>query len=104
MTLISRPLPALFNGVSQQPATLRLESQLEDQVNCLSTVVDGVVKRPPFQMVAKVSDNSLAESAFIHTINRDTTERYIVVITNGNLQVIRIRALPLCRSRTTPLW
>lgn len=86
MALVSYPIPALFNGVSQQPATLRLGSQCEEQVNAYGTVVDGLRKRPPFQHVAKISATSLA-SAYIHTINRDVSERYIVVITNGNLQV-----------------
>ena len=86
MALISRQLSSLFNGVSQQPATLRLPSQAADQVNGYATVVDGLMKRPPFQHIAKVSALNLS-TAFIHSINRDTTERYIVVITDGDLKV-----------------
>lgn len=86
MPLVSNPIPALFNGVSQQPATLRLSSQCEEQINAYGTVVDGLRKRPPFRSVAQVSATPL-DSAFIHTINRDVTERYIVVITDGDLQV-----------------
>lgn len=93
MPLQSRPIPALFNGVSQQPATLRLESQLEEQVNTYGTVVDGLVKRPPLEHVAKVTSGSLATSAFIHSINRDVSERYTVVITNGNIQVYDINGV-----------
>lgn len=86
MSLVSRAISALFNGVSQQPATLRLPSQGEEQINGYGTVVDGLRKRPPFEHLAKVSDGSF-DGAFIHTINRDTTERYIVVVTDGNLRV-----------------
>lgn len=85
-SLVTRQIGALFNGVSQQPATLRLPSQCEEQVNVYSSIVDGVRKRPPFEHVARLSTGSL-ESAFMHTINRDTLERYIVVITDGDLKV-----------------
>lgn len=87
MPLISHPIPALYNGVSQQPATLRLDSQCEAQVNAYSTVVDGLRKRPPSTFVAKISNTNLAGEAFIHTINRDVGERYIVSITDGDLKV-----------------
>jgi hypothetical protein len=86
MSLITQSLPALYNGVSQQPATLRLPSQCEEQINALSTVADGVRKRPPFEHVARVTTSDIS-SAFIHEINRDTTERYQVVITDGDLKV-----------------
>lgn len=86
MPLVSRSIPNLFNGVSQQPASLRHPSQGEAQVNCLSTVARGNEKRPPTQHVAKVL-NSTVGSAFVHTINRDTSERYTVVLTDGDLKV-----------------
>ena len=94
MSLVAQTIPALFNGVSQQPATLRLPSQAEEQVNAYSTVVDGLSKRPPFEHVTKLTDSSLATSAHIHTINRDTSERYIVVVTDGAIQVYDINGTP----------
>ncbi|MGY6517465.1 MAG: phage nozzle protein [Lysobacteraceae bacterium] len=87
MSLVTRQLPALFNGVSQQPAPLRLPSQCEDQVNAYGTVVDGLRKRPPFETVAMIDSGQDWSSAFIQSINRDTAERYIVVITDGDLKV-----------------
>jgi len=84
--LINRAIPALYNGVSQQPATLRLPSQAEVQVNGWSTVVEGLKQRPPFQHVAKITSSDLS-SAYLSIINRDETHRYIIVLTNGNLQV-----------------
>jgi len=86
MTLVSATIPNLVNGVSQQPYSLRLSSQCEAQDNGYSSVVDGLTKRPPAQHRAKISDVSFG-NAFIHTINRDVSERYVVVITNGNLRV-----------------
>lgn len=84
--LTKRTLPSLYNGVSQQPATLRLPSQWEANVNVYPTVVDGARKRPPSEHVVRVSPSSLA-GAYQHTINRDTVERYEVIITDGTIQV-----------------
>lgn len=86
MPLVSRSIPNLFQGISQQPASLRLTSQAEAQINAYATIARGNEKRPPTQHIAKVS-NSTVGAAYVHTINRDLTERYIVVITNGDLKV-----------------
>ena len=86
MSLISSSIPNFVNGVSQQPFTLRLSSQGELQENALSTVSQGLKKRPPTQHLKKIQSSPLG-NCFIHTINRDLTERYVTVITNGDLKV-----------------
>jgi hypothetical protein len=86
VALVSDSIPNLINGVSQQPYSLRNPSQCEQMENCYPSVVEGLKKRPPTRHVANVFSGTLAES-FIHTINRDQTEQYLVVITDGNLQV-----------------
>ena len=89
MPLISRNISNLIGGVSQQPEVLRLDNQATLQNNGFSGVVEGLKKRPPTNYVAKISSGSLS-NAFIHTINRDTSERYIVVITNGAISVYTV--------------
>ena len=86
MALISSSIPNFVNGVSQQPFTLRLASQGEVQENGLSTVSQGLKKRPPTKHLKKISSTPLG-NAYIHTINRDVSERYVVVVTNGDLKV-----------------
>lgn len=54
MALVSKSIPNLINGVSQQPAALRLESQAEVQENGFSDVVDGLKKRPPTKFLKKL--------------------------------------------------
>ena len=54
MPLISSSIPNLINGVSQQPAALRLASQCEQMVNCMPSPVEGLKKRPPAQHLAKL--------------------------------------------------
>jgi hypothetical protein len=84
--LISQSIPNLVNGVSQQPFTLRLASQAELQENGMSTTSQGLRKRPPTKHLKKILSGNY-ETAYIHTINRDEIERYIVVISGGDLKV-----------------
>ena len=64
MGLVSKSIPNLINGVSQQPPALRLDSQGEVQENGLSDVVDGLKKRPPSKFLKKLvkCKSSWAES------------------------------------------
>lgn len=88
MGLISSSIPNFVNGISQQPFTLRLASQGEMQENGFSTVSQGLKKRPGTKHIAKISNTPLAGSgAFVHIINRDEVERYVVIILNGDLHV-----------------
>lgn len=86
MPLVSTSIPNMVNGVSQQPAALRLASQAEYQKNAYSSVVEGLRKRPPTSFVAKISEGVLGP-AYVHTINRDVSERYIVIIQDSDLKV-----------------
>lgn len=92
MALISSSIPNFVNGVSQQPYTLRLNSQGEVQENGLSTVSQGLKKRPPTKHLKKIQNTPLG-NCFIHTINRDLSERYIAVLTNGDLKVYDINGV-----------
>ncbi|HCL3314572.1 TPA: hypothetical protein N2A14_002580 [Pseudomonas aeruginosa] len=85
MGLISTTIPNLVNGVSQQPYALRLASQCEEQINGYSSVVEGLRKRPGTRHIKKFT--GIGSSAYIHTINRDSNERYVVVLQNGSIRV-----------------
>jgi hypothetical protein len=86
MSLVSRQIPSLYDGVSQQPANLRLASQCEAQINGWSTVVQGVGKRASTQHVAQLDADNV-DSAYIDILNFDTNDRYLVSITDGDLEV-----------------
>lgn len=98
--LVTRQIPALFNGVSQQPPPVRSPSQLEAQLNCTSSVVDGVRKRSPLEHVAKLSSTHLG-TALLHTINRDLVERYEVVVTAAGIRVFDMAGVE--KTVTAPL-
>ena len=88
MSLISTNIPNLINGVSQQPPTLRLASQAEEQINGLSDVVSGLSKRPPTEYTNTLRKGSPTGStltttelnrSFFHTYKRSDTEQFTVI-------------------------
>lgn len=79
MPLVSTSIPNLLNGVSQQPASLRQVTQGETQTNALSSVIDGLIKRPPTEHLAKVKTTPVSAAA-IHVIDRGVNQRHILVI------------------------
>jgi hypothetical protein len=88
MGLVSSSIPNLANGVSQQAASVRLMSQGQEQINAFSSIISGLRKRPPTEhMATLISNASASDNYFIHTINRDVTERYLVLATNTGLRV-----------------
>lgn len=87
MALISASIPNLINGVSQQPPSLRLKTQAELQENGLSSVVNGLAKRPGTELVKTLGDIPGAENAFIHTMRRDENEYYTLIITETQILV-----------------
>jgi len=80
MSLISITVPNLISGVSQQADALRFASQAEDSVNAYPSLVEGLIKRPASQHIAKLINNSAGDVS-VHTINRDATEQYTAVFT-----------------------
>ena len=84
--LVSKTIPTLINGVSQQPDSLRLSTQAEAQENLYSSVVEGLKDRPPTEHITRLYTGTIGD-AFEHVINRGVTERYSVLIRNGDLQV-----------------
>ena len=85
MPLISGSIPSLINGVSQQPATLRMPTQGEVQENGLSHITRGLEKRPATEHVAEITGVTSANSndVFIHTIRRSEDEAYAFIIKGG---------------------
>ncbi|MBN37144.1 MAG: hypothetical protein CMI29_01635 [Opitutae bacterium] len=81
MPLINTSLPNLIQGVSQQPDATRFSGQCDDQVNFMSSVVDGLTKRNGTRFVKKLfsTDAALSADSFIHFVNRSETERYVLI-------------------------
>ena len=84
MPLITEQISNLINGVSQQPPTIRLASQCEEQINGLVTAAEGLKKRPPLEHVTKIS-SKIGVDAHVHWIDRDDDERYCVLTSQSSV-------------------
>lgn len=82
----TQSVPNMYQGVSRQDPVLRLPTQAEEQLNGLSTIANGLQKRPPSEVVAKISDTPYGD-VHVHTINRDQEEQYVAVFGDGSLDV-----------------
>lgn len=92
MSLVTSSIPNMINGVSEQSYILRDPSQAEIQLNALSSVVEGLRKRPPsyFEFVAAEKGSRLLDNPLnilSHNINRDTSERYQVLFGATSIRV-----------------
>lgn len=87
--LYSQTIKNLVQGVSQQPSFIRYPEQLEEQINGFSTEVDGLQKRPPTVFLKKLAalQKGNASNMLVHFVNRDTTEKYMMVFTNNQIYV-----------------
>ena len=87
MSLISKSIPNFVNGVSQQPPSLRLESQGELQENALSSVINGLEKRPASHHIKDLGTITDMDDAFVHVMRRDENEAYLLVIKDNSLRI-----------------
>ena len=91
MPLITSSIPNLINGVSQQPPALRLASQAEEVVNCMSSPVEGLKKRPPLHNVARLFiENKSTVRPFVHMVSRTNDINYIIIIQDGAIKVANL--------------
>jgi hypothetical protein len=88
MALISQQVLHLLSGVSQRPALHRADSQVESQVNALSSAARGLMKRPPVEYQHQLTTTLTGwDTAFVHPVERDDNERHRIVIVNGAIKV-----------------
>ena len=105
MPLINTSVPNLIQGVSQQPDTLKYDGQCKEQINAYSSVADGLKKRPNANLI-KYDATEIGENAFVHTINRSESEKYLMVITPSTLTVHNLTGSGTMRyndGSTTPI-
>lgn len=88
MSLVNKTIPGFYNGVSQQPPELRLDTQAEEQINAYGTIVGGLRKRPPTTRISTLA--STPSNAYVHMYDRGSSnpkERYIITVKSGKLRV-----------------
>jgi len=88
MPLVSSTIPNLINGVSQQPAALRLASQAEAVINCLPSPVEGLKKRPPFSHLKQIFAGTAGTGRpFFTVVDRDGANRWGVLLQDQAIKV-----------------
>lgn len=88
MPLVSSSIPNLINGVSQQPAALRLASQAEQVVNCMPSPVEGLKKRPPSYNLGRLFAGTAGTGRpFTTIVDRDGSIQYLVLILDNDIKV-----------------
>ena len=88
MPLISRSIPTLLRGISQSSDATKKPDHAEIQDNANSDPILGLVKRSGSQFVSNLTDDQTTiGDAKVHMINRDTTERYVVIFSTNNVKV-----------------
>lgn len=88
MARISQTIKNMISGISQQPEILRLPEQLASQINGFSTESSGLQKRPPTLYIQNLgSPPSGTNYPFVHVVNRDENEKYIMMFNGAGVQV-----------------
>lgn len=86
--LIEQSIDTLFQGVSRQPATVRLPGQVEEADNVVfSVVTGGFERRPGTEHVAPLDFLSSSVPFATYTYERDADEKYWIFIEDGDLKV-----------------
>jgi len=90
MGVISRAIPTLLRGISQSSDALKQADHADIQDNADSNPVLGLTKRSGSQYLAKIINNAFLDNVHIQTINRDASEQYVAVFSNGNVRVFEL--------------
>jgi hypothetical protein len=89
MAVISRAIPTLLRGISQSSDALKQADHADIQDNADSNPVLGLTKRSGSQFLAGISNSTLG-NVHIQTINRDASEQYVAIFSNGNVKVFEL--------------
>tara|TARA_B100000424_G_scaffold18613_1_gene13345 strand:- start:7077 stop:10073 length:2997 start_codon:yes stop_codon:yes gene_type:complete len=91
MALISRSIPTLLRGISQSSDATKKPDHALIQDNANSDPVLGLTKRSGSQFVSNlISDETSLGDIKVHMINRDTTERYVVIFSTTKVRVFEL--------------
>jgi hypothetical protein len=95
MTRISRAIPGLFGGMSQQIPAMRHPTQGEFQLNAIASLVSGMYKRPGTQHVIRTlaqwaGDDPRRANIFTHTIDRGPGQRFFVMFSSGSISIVNL--------------
>tara|TARA_B110000908_G_scaffold27531_1_gene32315 strand:+ start:7105 stop:9612 length:2508 start_codon:yes stop_codon:yes gene_type:complete len=102
MPKIHKVYPPFYNGVSQQNPELILDNQCKEMVNCIPSVVEGLLKRPPVNHQTTIpfaEHPEFTNGKVFHTYDRgEDNEEYIFIETSdydNPVQVFNLAGEPM---------
>ena len=94
MAYLSDSIPSLTGGVTQQVPELRIPSAAQSVTNAYLSAVHGLNKRRGAEHIGNLTSNALGTSTFVHTIDRDAAEKYIVTAnSDGTVEVFDLNGV-----------
>lgn len=85
--LTTIPQESLVHGVSQQPAKSRGRFFGAAQENCLASPLLGLMKRPGFADITKLSDGAVIPQRITHGINRSFNDQFFATFGANEVRV-----------------
>lgn len=101
MTIRTRAVPNLIQGVSQQAPMQRRDTQCEEQFDCMNSPVDGCVARLGSDLIKFLSGTTLS-GAFFFDIRRSASEWYLGVVYPGVIRVFDLADFTECTVNVDP--
>jgi len=86
MAVVSRAIPTLLRGISQSSDATKQADHADIQDNADSNPVIGLAKRSGFNFIKTINSSAMGD-VHIQTINRDLSEQYVAIFSNGNVRV-----------------
>ena len=91
MALISRSIPTLLRGISQSSDATKKADHALIQDNADSDPVLGLAKRSGTQFISNlISGETTLGDIKVHMINRDATERYVVIFSSTKVRIFEL--------------
>lgn len=82
MTSITQTIPSFVQGISQQPDELKLPGQVNDMLNCIPDITEGLTKRPGSKFVASLN-GATSEGAWFSYFRDESEGAYIGQVNNN---------------------
>lgn len=98
----SYPVLSLIQGVSNQSAFSRPQASAESQKNCINDLLRGARARGGSRVLGIHNWN--LTGAFMHRIERNALEDYLLVYTAGDLRIINLVSGNLCTVTPDIYW
>jgi hypothetical protein len=88
MSLVSKLIPSLTGGVSQQSPAFRAANQAEQEINGWNHIIQGLSKRPGTEHLAKLGSID-GTDCFYHVNRRDSLEKYHILLSKDGYLIVR---------------